>query len=647
MADHAEARRQPGEDRPVSPADDLTVVNAVREFKKEAENARRTRLKRNRVNREAFLSQQDWSHKRKGQSREFLPKTSVAVEQLTAFIKRALTQFGAWYEPVLGRGSKSPISATQIRALMDCYLGNLVVEDGKVSNFATQLTDGIKSGSLESLIIFKIHGVRMPHREFVVEPGDPFVSEGGTFEVGEDQLITEESDLWHLRIDLVRQEDYFPDPTGRGLFEIHSTEHDLHYLQDRADEGVYDPEVVSKIEEDFTRKEEETRRPQSLGQDESKAPGFRRKVVIDEFWGDLLDSKGKIVHKNIFCAIANDKWIIRRPQPNPFWHQESPFLAVPLIRVPFSVWHKALMDDAVQLNLALNELFNLFVDGALSSVWGIKQLRIDELERPEQVSDGIAQGDTLLIKSTVPHNVKVLEKVVEGEIPSDAMAIFELMNREFTTAALSNELKMGALPPKQVRATEVVELSQSQAVTTDSIVADIELELVTKALRKAWLTILQNLDDASAATIVAAIGERAALQLSQMSPAERFAAFAHVCQFKVFGLSALLAKVRDFQKIMALMQSISANPLLLQAFFRKYSPDKLIAHIMRTLSINPEQMEADEEEMARKPADLKQLQQFQELQKGTQGAGGQQNPDPGSGEQSLPAEINQIGGAGV
>jgi hypothetical protein len=129
--------------------------------------------------------------------------------------------------------------------------------------------------------------------------------------------------------------------------------------------------------------------------------------------------------------------LIRKPEPNPFWHGESPFIACPIIRVPFSVWHKAVFDHASNLNLAINEIFNLMIDGGIASVWGTKQIRSDMLVNPEQITDGVPQGITLDIKNEVPWGQKVMDNLTEGQVPNDAMAMFESLSREFEAAALT------------------------------------------------------------------------------------------------------------------------------------------------------------------------------------------------------------------
>src|SRR6185437_743271 len=125
--------------------------------------------------------------------------------------------------------------------------------------------------------------------------------------------------------------------------------------------------------------------------------------------GTLIGPEGEVIAENVICTVANKKYLIRAPEPNPFWHGETPFITAPLIRVPFSVWHKALYDGPAQLNFAINELFNLMLDGGIASVWGIKQLRANFLADPKQASGGIQQGTTLVVNDSLPEGAKVLE----------------------------------------------------------------------------------------------------------------------------------------------------------------------------------------------------------------------------------------------
>lgn len=619
-------RAKAGDDQPVD-NEGLSVIHAVRECKREAEDARRTRMAKSRVNVGAFHGVQDWSHKLAGQSREFLPKVPMAVEMVSAFIKRAMVGFGAWFSVEIPKNFPGGLDENDVRKLLKLYLDCH-------ADFSIVIADAIKVGLLQSLMILKIHGRMDDKKVFSVEQGTQLIGLGEEEASQESGGVkVETSKQWKLSIDLIDPKDYFPDPSGKGLYEIHSVERDLHEVVALAEMGVYDIEAVNLLTEDFQKKYEEWEKAKDKAQDPATPPSFRKKVVVDEFWGTLLDADGRVAERNILTAVANDKFLIRPPQPNPFWHGESPFVVAPLVRVPFSVWHKALFDHATALNFALNEMFNLILDGGIASVWGIKQIRLDDLEDPRQVSGGVKQGATLAVKSGLPHNADVLKKVAGGEVPRDALNTYNLVDREFQAASLVNDLKLGLLPTKAVKATEIIEASQQSAVFFDGVVRDLEHKLIRPALHKAWATILQNADDLDVDDIIAEVGARAALQFIKMSPEERFVRLGQGCKFKVTGLSAILARMKDFQKLMALLQSTTANPVLMQAFLKKYSPDKVLTQIIKTLNINPETIEQDRLEREQMPKDLQQLPQIMQMM-------GQGQFAKGQGE--VPAEVNQM-----
>jgi hypothetical protein len=619
---------------------DKEIVQIIQDYRAEATLARKSRIGKNLRNVEAYLGQQDYSEKLDGQSQEFIPKVSNATEQFAAFVQRGIVQFGSWFDIEFGKNDAPLLTANEIRDLITCYFGDLAVSAIKSTKIELVLADAVKSGLLEALIILKVHGRKFNKRQFFAERGAPLASG-----VEQPKILRERKIApWRLMIDVVRADDYFPDPTGRGLYEIHSVERDYHEVLAAARQGIYDLEAVLAISGSSSKEESGTDRRSEAhrGQDRADPPSARRVVLIDECWGTLLNAKGEVMHENVLCAVANGRQLIRRPEPNPFWHGESPFIAEPIIRVPHSVWHKALYDDASQLNLAFNELFNLALDGAMKSVWGINQIRLDMLEDPSQVSSGVVQGDTLAVTSELPHGQKAFENVSEGQVPPEALAMLGVIDKEFTSSALSSELKLGKFPQQEVKATEVTELAQSQAVTLDAISANIEVGAITQVIRKSFLNILQNADDLDTQQVVSAIGPRAALVLARMDPADRFAAFAGRCDFKVFGLTATLGRVRDFQKFMALMQGVNTNPLLMRAFLAKFSADKVLTFIMRALSLNPDNIFKSEEELADRSREIQEIFALAGLTQPGSG-GGPSGAD--TGEPGLPAEINQLGQA--
>lgn len=594
--------------------DEDRIVQVIRAYKREAEAARRTRMAKNRINWQVYMGEQDWSYKQEGQSTEFIPKLAEAADQFCAYAKRALTQFGDWFS--IDAPRVSALTGDQLRELLKYQLTEILVARNKYQHISVIISNALKMGLLESLIVLKVHGFRVKNSRYYAEPGSNTLKESVRRP-------------WRLRMDIVPTEDYYPDPTGRNLYEIHSVERDLADVIEMAEAGLYDKKIIETVHEDF-EKEDYQRKRARKGQDQADTPKFRRRCVIDECWGTILSEDGLVEHENIVSAVMNDKYLIRAPEKNPFWHGESPFVVGRLVQTPDTVWSKAMYDDAAQLNIALNELFNLILDGGIAEVWGVRQVRTDWLEDPRQVAGGIPQGATLAVKGDAPVNGKVVEKVSEGSVPANAMQVYSLVDREGQAASLMNDIRMGFLPPRAVKATEVVATEQSTGNVMDSIVSDIETEVIACGLKKAMLCSLQFSDQLIGGEVIDAIGNEAAFELWSMTPAERFAMFSG-SKIKVFGLSATMARARDFQKIMALMQAVITNPLLMQSFVQKFSPDKTLETMLKSLNINPESLYQSPEELAALPARLAQLPMLASLVNPGGGAG-----KPGSG----PADIN-------
>lgn len=601
----------------------------------EGNEARRDRMRLNEVNRDAYHNKQDWSHKIEGQSHEFLPKTSVTVEQFTAFIKRGLVQFGRWFSVDV-----EGLDGNALTKFLEAEFDALEGPEGNTLPIELRLADGVKTGLLETPVVFKVHGEERERDEWRIgDDGEP--ERTGRRE-------------WRLCIDLLKPENVIRDPFGRGLYTIHEDEFDLSDIQalSEGEDPIYDPEVVAKLGETHVRveREHEARRRHS-SQKRDASPAKRRTVKITEVWGTILDDEGAVARgpvrgmegdqplRKVLWAIANDTHVIRKPEPWPYWHGRDPFVFMDLLNVPFSMINKALYDQVVPLNHALNELYNLILDGGLASVWGIREIRTAFLEDPTQVSDGIPQGATLVLNDNVPSGQSALSVVQGGQIPNDALQVYNLTDREFEVSALTSDLKMGLLPPKDIKATALTLANEAQSVMLDSIVFDLERG-IGSIIRKALLTLIQNLDNADMMRVIRHFSDRAALDLLQLSPAQRFVQFTR-SRVKVFGLSATLARARDFQRLMAVLQIVAQNPLMMRAFMKRYSSDKLLQKAFKLLNVNPEDFERSPEELQQLPTEFQEVMQlFQATQSPRSGNATGTFSSP-SGEAGLQSDINQ------
>lgn len=603
----------------------------------ENREARRLRLEQNRINWDVYHLNQDFSHKRAGQSREFLPKQAMAVEQITEFFQQGIMDLDDWWRCDYSPGAdpqKMPLTNIEIKKLTDHYSDKLDGGDGLLP----KVGDSIKSGLLSSVIIIKVHGGIKNKPFYTFENKVKGTNSAGN-PVLEPVIKRGFKDAWELEIDLLQPFEYGQDPAGKGLYEFQEIFLDWHeaIALSTGPNKIYDRSVLDSLGNEMA---EEYRLKLERSRETNQPIPYqdRKKIKIVEFWGNVIDTDtGELLHENVVWTIANDRWVIQKPTPNPFWHGESPFVTAPILRVPNSVWHKALMDSPTKLNLAANELYNLMLDDGMMSAYGIKQYRPDWLADDSSVSEGIYPGQSLAITSDCPPGAKVVERVDTSSGSGDSLSVFNLLNAEFNQAALTNDLRMGVMPNRAVKATEVVEASNSINSIFTGLAKVLEQAFMEKMLTKVWKVVLQNADNLDSAEMQALFGKDRAREIAAISAQQRFVDCIEGTDFKVFGVSKTLAKSKEFKKLMSLMQTVFANPLLTQEFTSKYSPQKLLSDIMDSLDINVEKLTMTPEEQQ---ATMMRMQMAQQQQMQLKAGGNIPANGPG-GTQGDQSQIHQ------
>lgn len=562
---------------------DSIVVRTTQNYMLEAYEAKRDRMRLNRLNYDIFHHKQDYSHKRPGQSQEFLPKQQMAVEQMSNFVTQGLIDMGQWFSVERLPGAKGQIVSTE-----DVYY--LLQRQLEKARFMPFVGDAIKTGALASLMIAKVHGKTSEKREFYTESKLVGVSK-------KTSLFKKVKDVWELNIELVRPEDFFPDPTGSNLYVCQNMwldKAEVIALSEGPD-ALYDASKVAGLQSYPFDQYYDQRDTRDRETDQSRTySDYRVRVKLTECWGDIIEPvTGEVLYKNVTWTVANDTILIGRPKPNPFWHGKIPFVVSPITRVPHSVWHRAPMDGATRHNVAMNELYNLMVDAGMMSVFGIKQIRTDWLEDDREVADGVRPGMTLRVSAACPPGGQVIERVDEGALSPEALNMFNLINSEFSQTAMTNDLRLGSMPSRAVKATEVVEASQSITAMFAGIAKAIETDFIQPILDLAWQTIMQNANDMDEDEISAMLGTEVANQLIILTPEERFAQTSQGHKFKVYGVSQTLNKQKDFRKLTSLLQTIGSSEVLVEAFTKTYSFEKLLGEIVRSLDIEPGRIEQD------------------------------------------------------
>lgn len=568
-------------------ADDRDVLRFTWNARQEACEAKRERMLENRKNFDTFNRKSDYSHKKKGQSKEFLPKQRMAIQQLTAFISQSIIDAGQWFsideKPGMAKSEDlKRIKPDEAKRLLEWGL-----EKQGINGF---IDDSIKLGLLGSLMINRITGVWKKANKYEVELETK--SNGSVVK----KLYKNSKDVWEPQFVLTRQEDFFPDPTGQNLFKIFQMEMDLYAVKKLAGgpKPLYRKEIVDHIVGGFEDLEQEARKARETNQLMTFSSS-RKRVRIWECYGTILHpSTGDVIMENAMWTVCNDRYLIQPPIPNPFWHGEIPAVSAPIIRVPNSVWHTAVADAASELNLAMNELFNLGLDSGLMATWGIRQMRPGWMADDTKYADGIAPGDTIEVNEACPPGGKVLEPVQTSEMSPETLATYQQMTGEFNQSVMTNDLRMGTIPNKDIRATEVVEANQNIGSMLGGIAKTIESEYLVKNLKLLWMTIAQHIKDIDEEELISLFGKDRTTELLSMGAEEIFAQTVQGHRFKVFGISEALSKMKDFRKITALLQSVSGSEILMQEFIKKYDFGKLLGIIIRSLDIDTAELEHDQ-----------------------------------------------------
>lgn len=545
--------------------------------KTEAKTAKRNRMDLNRDNFSMYQLEHNFSHKQAGQSKEVLSKVRNATEQIKGFFQQSLADLDDWWDITATDGT----DGSSFKVTPD--------EAKKLTNFLINRADyfshvglSCQSGLLGSLSVAKVRGAMVSKPKFKTKTEGKGKSYKKT-------VVAIDDKTWELRFDVIRQEDYYPDPTGQGLYEIDECELDLHVVKQLAEgpDAIYDKSVTDLLQPWSGNAEmQEQKKADETGQN-MPTRGMRPRVKISEFWGTIVDeTNGDILAENVVMTVANEQHVIRKPTENPMWHQRTPIVAAALIEVANSVWGVALMDAGVKHSRSLTEIFNLILDSAMKAIWGINQIRVDLLEDPTQVTDGVRWGTNIKVGPATVPGQKVMEPVISGEIPTEVLAVFNLLNQEALTSMMTNDMRMGAQSTRAVKATEVVAAENSITSVFQGMSKNFEQKFIQPELELAWMTTAQNWDLIDKEIFVSLFGKERGEELANLEPQDVFVETINGYRFSVYGISLALRRQADFRKWTTFLQVIGASEPLIEAFLQQYTFEGLLGEIMTSLDIN-------------------------------------------------------------
>lgn len=489
-----------------------------------------------------YNNQYDYSTKAKWQAKNFIPKISMTVEMAASLVRRAMLDANEWFR-YEGTSETSRAMAPYLEKIAYWYLDQL--------RFVDRFVPPMKGGFVGSLIVLK------PHLA-------PYVLANETEEDVERRLRGEkvEREVMEgpaITVSYPDPYDIWLDPSGRGLFVIEEEEMDFSTAWDLVDMGVFDGDVLDKINEDWTESDKAmyaNQRREMTGEFSAK-PTFRTELKLTHFWGSLPTKRGRWAIQNGHYVIANEKYLLRKPMDNPYTHKKIPYIIGSPFRRPFSVYHKGLIEDVVGLQKGMTELLNLTLDSTLFA--GIKafEVDLDQIEDPQQILNGIYPGKVFTARKG-GQNTQMIRDIQISGVAKDVVGVYQMLNNEYQNQTAVTEFISGAQGTATNRtATEVVTKQQQGMGIFSEIARNLEGTVLEPLLEQMASLIVEHHDNFLTPKMVEILGFERAAELAMIGPDGRLDKFDPTAiRVRASGLTALLNRTEELQKIGSLMQNL-------------------------------------------------------------------------------------------
>jgi hypothetical protein len=534
----------------------LDYKNVSREAKESGLSDRNTQWD---ANWDAYWSRYETKEKAEWQAQETLPEIQNNVDRFTASIRGALMARGEWYT------IEDPLKRfpTKLMEYIQKFIDLLLAESGLNASGQTIGFDHcfgqvVKSGALMAMSMSVTWDEK--RRRVRVSPVDP------------------------------RELGY--DPTGRGLFRVRTYEMDWHeleelaQLQDDAGDTVYDVEAIDRLQ---SAADEEGRddKARSSGTETVDEGTGRKPVVIDEFLCDIVDREGTLVGRNQLIMVANEREIIRGPEPNPFWHGQDWIIFAPTISVPFSVYGRSFVEGFRQLVNTFVEMTNLILDAAFIDALRMFMIWADALDDPSEAHDWWP-GKMFVADEDWPAGQDFMKAIESGRLGTGSVQVWQALQAMVRDGSSQNELSMGQIPPKgDITATEISSVDSHQSELVRSIAKDTEDLVLSPGLELVWMTGLQHFDPIKDVAIASELGE----DLTRMLTSQREGFRRRRFRFQAYGITGTIRRNERLRNLLGILGILGQNEMMVAAFMKKYSIERVLEEILADAGIDTHRIE--------------------------------------------------------
>lgn len=550
----------------LGPSDDDEILRALQGYKIEAEQARRSgmnpRDQKWEQNLNLYWNRYDFSRKAAWQAREVMPEVPSYVDRFAAAMKEALVGTPDGFFEVSDPYDQENDLGDAIKRMMSVWLSTIGRNQmGTPLSFPAVFEEQMKLGALTAAA-----GV-VTWKEDV---------KGGrvSFETVDPRFI-------------------WLDPTYRNLYRIRRTEldkHDLLYMAKAttvSGKSVFD---LDKIDQLITQiNYDELRIKMQMSGIGAQITSSRQPIVMDEYIATVIGPGGKVLADNALIVVANDKFIIRGPEKNPFWHEKDWMVYAPLVTTPLSPYGRSYMEDFGSIANTFTELTNLILDAVHMSAMKAYVIVPSMLANPQQAAEGVTPGKTFLLEDGAKAS-DFADSLDLGTLDAGAIQVWQSMKSELSEAAGINEVGLGQFAPKG--RTSAMEISTTQANSSAlvrSVAQTVETRLLDPLLDLVWKTGLQH---ASKTDVKLAMAAGTQLYGALMN--RRREIISSPITFQARGISALISKSQMLQSVLQIMGIIAQNQNLTAAFMQQVDMTQLIKLLFRLSNVDLTKLQTSE-----------------------------------------------------
>lgn len=519
-----------------------------------------------------YRNEQDYSKKQKWQSQICIPEGQAAVRKAQGIIRSSLTKPEDFFNIKAGRNPihmkkrmMQKFRDTEV-AFLDNFIdgvgASLALGVGIIKTYYKPITRTVIEGRLAQEMPEQAADAAGGLMGGAVQPLMPVVKP-----VIEE--VEKDIDVPVFEAKDPRTTFFLPEDPYRFVIE-----EEMFPLQDVlqwADKEGYDKKEIKKLKKmDYSdaKTEEIEERLEAIGIKEGSNQ-YNKQVLIQRFWGDIVNKDGEIEHKYSTYVLANQKYLIKPPAKIPYWHKKLPFVIWSPLKVVLRKQGQPMLEAMVTIQKAINNLVNLQIDAAVTELLGIPEIDPDKLLNPAEITSLVPGRLIRRRAGAMPGPAVTIDR--PASFSNAPIHMVEFLRRAAQNSHFVTDILMGlnTVKGEQATATEISKKGAESSQAFQVISMDIEDNALVPLLEMTASNILQydDFSDVSDPELAQYKGMDRAMRVMALQGPYHFAARGITSHFEQSEMLNRVANTLQLVSKVPMAQAAVRWPLIMKIIF--------------------------------------------------------------------------------